>query len=174
MKKVVLMLVAVLVCTTMSAQLVTGTTYTKAKKEKSSALWLDMGVGSMKDVDGIGVDLGLRWNTQIMDYLSWDVFKIKAQANTDFISESLTAQALTGLRAQTPVLFGNATAFAALGLGYGYCFDVEAGGLDWDLSVGINITPRIMLGVGYNDQAIKIDGYTGHFKYTSFRVGFNF
>lgn len=169
MKKVLFALMAIFFCTTMSAQLVTGTTYTKAKKHH--ALWLDLGVGKMTDLDGVGVDLGLRWNARLYsDYLSWDVFKIKAEASTDAFSETLTAQALTGLRGTTPVLFGNASLFAAFAVGYGYCFDIEEGGFDWDVSAGINVTPRIMLGVGYNDQNIS----GGHLKYTSFRVGFNF
>lgn len=175
MKKTVLMLLAIFFCTTMSAQLVTGTTYTKAKK-KASALWLDLGVGKMKDIDGAGIDLGLRWNRNIyQNYLSWDIIKVKAETSTKYFSELITAQALTGLRGTSPVLFGNSSLFAAFGIGYGYCFgDASAGGLDWDVSVGINITPRIMVGVGYNDQSLSFDEGTGHMKYTSLRIGFNF
>lgn len=175
MKKLFLLVILVFICSSSYAQLVTSTRVTVQKKP--SALWLDFGAGGFSgDVadTGLGVDLGLRWNKPFTDNVSWDIFKIKAEADTKNFNETILAQALTGIRGTTPVLFGNSTLFGAAGLGYGYIFDPQKGGFCWDASIGINVTPRFLVGIGYNSQGVSEDGETYHMNYTSLRLGVNF
>lgn len=175
MKKLFLLVVMALLCTSSFAQLVTSSSVTVEKKR--SALWLDFGAGAFSgdyEDGGLGVDLGLRWNKSFTENIGWDIFKIKAQADTKHFSETVLLQAMTGLRGTTPVLFGNSSIYGSAGLGYGYVFDAEEGGLCWEVSAGVNVTPRFLVGVAYNSQGISFDGATAHLNYVSLRLGFNF
>ena len=176
MKKFFLLAVFTLMCMGSYAQLVTSNRVTVEKK-KASALWLDFGIGAFSgDVadTGLGVDLGLRWNKSFTENIGWDIIKVKAQSDTKNFSELMTVQAMTGVRGTTPVLFGNSTVFGAAGLGYGYMTDVEEGGFCWEVSAGVNLTPRFLVGVAYNSQGVSVEGFTFHVNYVSLRLGVNF
>jgi len=174
MKKIFFLFVLAFICSSSYAQLVTSSRVSVEKKP--SAIWLDLGVGGFSgDVSntGLGVDLGLRWNKPFSDNISWDIIKVKAETDTKNFTDLLMAQATTGIRGTTPNLFGNSSIFGAASVGYGYLFDPEEGGVCWEISAGINITPRFLIGVAYNNQAVNIDDYSMHVNYISLRLGIN-
>lgn len=171
MKKFLFLAICAMVSMTVSAQLVTSSRV--SVEEKPSNIWLDFGVGAYTgDVSdtGLGVDLGLRWNKMFTESIGWDIFKIKAQTDISNFTELLALQATTGARYVSPVLFGNSSAFGAVGLGYGYFTDIEDGGFVWEVSAGINVSPRFLVGVSYNSSSVG-DATLG---YVSLRLGYNF
>lgn len=173
MKKLFLTIVCALVCIGASAQLLTSTSVAVKKQKSATSVWFDFGpgfyTGDVADTS-LGIDLGLRVNHAFTDAISWDIIKIKAQSDVNNISEMLALQALTGVRYTSPVLFGNSSLYGAVGLGYSYFVDTEDGGFDWDVSVGINLSPRFSVGIGYNSCAVN-DATVG---YASVRLGLRF
>jgi len=170
MKKIFLLAILVFICMSSYAQLITSTRVVVQKKP-SNTFWLDFGAGCLSEQyeSGLGVDLGLRWNKHFTDNVSWDIFKINAEAE---VKEKLLIQVLTGIRGTTPVLFENSTLFGAVGFGCGYITDIEDGGFCGDMSVGINITPKFLVGIGYNFQRVGQSNVT--YNYISLKLGVKF
>ena len=84
------------------------------------------------------------------EYVGWDILKIAARSNTEDIGKSLSAEAMTGVRGESPVLFGNARAYAHVDLGYLYAFDPSKGAFAWEVGAGLKLTPRFNVGIVYN------------------------
>lgn len=179
MKKFFLLAVCAMMSVIASAQLITSSRV--SVEDKPSNMWLDFGVGTYTgDVEdaGLGLDLGLRWTKMFGSSIGWDIFKINAQTGTSHFTEMLDLQLKTGARYVSPVLFGNSTVFGAVGLGYGYFIDIEEGGFVWEISAGVNLTPRFLVGISYNSHSYSY--YSGYDDesltagYLSLRLGYNF
>ena len=195
MKNLVLLIVAVIICFTVDAQLVSSRIFTVEKKESNSGMILELGLGSLggsvsddndnsTDIkgDGVSVDFALGYRKVFTSYIAWDIFKLRAFAQISNLGETVTPQLLTAVRGTSPVLFANAKAYASAGLGYGYTIDAEAGGLCYELQAGIDITPNIYMGLVYSAQKFgKEEYYSGDYynlnynvTFTGLRVGFKF
>lgn len=180
MKKVVFLLVAAFISTTISAQLVTSTTVVKEKKAKSdSGMFMELGLGTYGsdwDNDGVALDLGIGYRKSFSEYIAWDIFKVKAMSELSNFSESLAIQGLTAIRGTSPVLFGNVTSFGSFGLGYGYMPHeyIEAGGFVYEIQAGLNVTPSISISLAYTNQKIKEDDWSANVSFIGAKVGFRF
>lgn len=128
---------------------------------------IELGVGGAGD---LCVDLGLRWQMNLHEYVAWDVITVRAMADVenDF-GDSITPEILSGLRLISPELFGM-TAYANARFGYAHNFDLEDGSFTYELGVGINVTRHIYVGYAYNH--FKIDDEKVN--YNAFRLGFLF
>lgn len=173
MKKFLFLAVMLIMTGTASAQLLTSTTYTKAQTERKNHFAIDLGIGGLVgDVEdgGLGIELGFRDTYMFTPNVGWDIIKISAHTGTSHFTELLNLQAKTGIRGVSPVLFGEATAYANFAGGYGYLTDYEEGGFAWELGAGLNVTPHISIGAVYNST--KING--ANYGYVGCRVGFTF
>ena len=151
MKKLFLMAIVAMFAMSASAQLLTSSR--TARTGGSHNTWVDLGVGGFTgDVDGtgVGLDLGIRWNKMFHEYVGWDIVKIAAIADTKNFSETISAKAVTGIRGESPVLFGNAKAYANFAAGYQYGFDAEDGCFTWEVGAGLKLTPRFNIGIAYD------------------------
>ena len=162
MKKLFLMAIVAMMTVSASAQLLTSSR--TARTGGNHNVWLDFGVGSYTgdyEDGGLALDLGVRWNKMFNEYVGWDFIKIAAQADTKNIEESICAKALTGIRGESPILFGNAKAYANFAAGYIYNIDQSEGCFTWEIGAGLKLTPRFNIGIAY-------DSYSKN----SFNVGF--
>lgn len=165
MKKLFLFLLIVLGCTMAKAQdwSFGGDSY----ETKRNNFGIELGVGGTGDVT---VDLGIKWQTNLHEYFAWDVLTVKALADVENnFSESITGEALTGIRLISPE-FAGLTAYVNGRAGYAFNFDASEGGFAFEVGAGVNITRNIYLGYAYNH--FKIDG--AKTKYNAFRIGFLF
>lgn len=152
MKKLFLVAIVAMFAMSASAQLLTSSR--TARTSGSHNVWVDLGVGAYTgDVNdtGLGLDLGVRWNKMFTEYIGWDIVKVAAQADTNHFKETLSVKALTGIRGESPVLFGNARAYANLAGGVISGTDSNAD-IDfvWEIGAGLKLTPRFNVGVAYN------------------------
>lgn len=173
MKKLIISLACALVgFLGASAQMLIG------KPQPSTSLWVDFGtgfhIGSADYVDwgwnGVGFDLGLRLNQAIKNGFSWDV-KAKAQTDSDYFTEMLSLQGLTGCRYTSPAVLGRSSVYGAVALGYAYFPDTQDGGFDVDASAGVCFSKHFSLGVCYN---YIVNVLNGHLGYASLRFGVRF
>jgi hypothetical protein len=195
MKKLLILMAAVLISSTASAQLISSKIVTKQEKKSNSGMILELGIGSVggsasddngNSVDiegnGVSVDVGLGYRKVFSPYVAWDIFKLRAFAEVENLGETVTPQLLTALRGTSPVLFGNVRIYSSIGLGYGYVLDVEAGGLCVEFQAGVDLTPHVYLGLVYSSQKFsqEIEGYNNdydvnyNFTFTGLRLGFKF
>lgn len=191
MKNLVLLMVAVMICSTVDAQLISSKIVTKEKKEMSgSGMIMELGLGSLggsvsddngnsADIkgDGVSIDFGLGYRKVFTPYIAWDIFKLRAFAQISDFGETITPQLLTSIRGTSPILFANAKAYAGFGLGYGYVVDAEAGGLCYEFQAGLDITPSIYFGLVYSAQKFSMEDYYDlnyNCTFTGLRVGFKF
>ena len=176
MKKYFLMLVAVVMCATASAQLVTSRTLSTQKKAPSnSGMFLEVGVGKMGsdwEGDGVSMDLGLGYRWGFSQYAAWDILKVKAMAELGNFSESITPQFMTGIRGTSPELFAGMTAFASFSLGYGREIDIEDGGFAYEIQAGLNLTKKFNVGFVYDSQ--KLSDWEANMSFTGLRLGVRF
>lgn len=178
MKKVLLLVLVAFISTAMSAQLVTSTTVIKGKKSSTnSGMFMEVGIGTLGsdwEGDGIALDLGLGYRKGFNENFAWDVLKVKAIAELANFGESLTPQVMTGIRATSPALIGDMTAFGSFSLGYGYNVDVEEGGFAYEIQAGLNITSKLYAGIVYDNQSISFDGGNANVSFTGLRLGLRF
>lgn len=173
MKKILFLAVMLLMAGTATAQLLTSTTYTKAQSERKNFFGIELGIGGLTgDVKdgGLAVELGFRDTYMFTPNVGWDIIKISGRTGTKHFSELLIAQAMTGVRGVSPVVFGESTIYANFGGGYGHSFEYEKGGFAWELGAGLNVTPHFSVGAVYNSTNIS----GGNYGYVGGRVGFTF
>ncbi|MBP3766792.1 MAG: hypothetical protein J6I31_00735 [Prevotella sp.] len=151
MKKLFLVAILAVLTSSVYAQLLTSTRVSRS--ERAHNVWVDLGAGAYTgdyENGGLGLNLGLRWNKMFNQYVGWDIIKVAAQADTKDFGSSISAEALTGIRGASPVLFGNSTAYANFAGGYLYNFDSKEGAFVWEIGAGLNVTPRFSVGVAYD------------------------
>ena len=185
------MIVAVMICATADAQLISSRIVTKEKEKKESGMILELGVGALGGSvsangysaniksDGISMDLGLGYRKVFTPYVAWDILKLRAFGQINDLGSTITSQLLTAVRGTSPVLFANAKVYASAGLGYGYVFDLSTGGLCYEIQAGLDITPSIYLGLVYSAQKFKQDSGNNfdinyNLTFTGLRVGYKF
>lgn len=154
------------VATTIHAQ---SWSFDESSDSKKNWFGIDLGVGSMKDYEGTGVDLGIRYQHNYGQYVAWNIFNLKAMANTKDFGATVTPQLMTGLKGISPSFFKEMTGFVGFKGGYGYNIDGEDGGFCYEIELGVNLTRNIFIGYAYNNQKIG----EGNVKYSAFRIGFN-
>lgn len=130
---------------------------------------VDLGVGGMKDLDGTGIDFGLRYLHEYTKNIAWDAVSLKAVANTEDFGATITPQLMTGIRLTSPGLLKDMAVFGGFKAGYGYNVDGEEGGFCYEVEAGLKINRHLFVGYAYNNQ--KLGG--GNVKYSAFRIGFN-
>jgi hypothetical protein len=176
MKRVLFLMMAVVISTAMSAQLVTSTTVTREKKQKSdSGMFMEVALGTYGsdwESEGLSIDLGLGYRKNFSPYFAWDILKIKAMSELKNFSDGMMVQGLTAVRGTSPVLFGNVTSFASFGGGYGYATSPEAGGFVYEIQAGLNLTPAISLALAYTDQ--NVSDYNVNVSFIGAKLGFRF
>lgn len=170
MKKVFMVAIMAVISLSASAQLITSNR--AVRNSRSHNFWLDLGVGGYTNSGAKGADLNLGFHVNKMytDYVGWDIIKVGARANTDDIGKSISAEVLTGVRGESPVLFGNAKAYAHFNLGYLYSFDPSEGAFTWQVGAGLKLTPRFNVGVIYNSY--KFSGASKATSIIGARLGF--
>lgn len=169
MKKLFFVAVMALVTLSASAQLITSNR--TIRNSRPHFTWIELGAGTYTNdgAEGADLNLGIRFNKMFSDYVGWDIIKIGARSNTEELGDCLCAEALTGIRGESPVLFSNAKAYGNFGIGYLYGFDAEKGGLAWEIGAGLKLTPRFLFGIVYNSYKIGDADATG---VIGLRVGF--
>lgn len=152
---------------------------------KKNCFGLDFGGGSVANGGGGTVDLGFRYLHNFSQYIGWDVFKIKAIAPTNNI-DYIWAQAMSGIRVNSPRFAANMSAYSAFKAGYGYMPENEIGGFCCELEVGVNLTRKVFAGFAYSYQGgsgevditvgkkTTVMPYDIKMHYYAFRLGFNF
>ena len=130
---------------------------------------IDLGAGGMKDMDGTGIDFGVRYTHEYTKNIAWNAVNVKAIANTKNFKETVTPQLMTGIRLTSPELFKGLAAVGGFKAGYGYNIDGKEGGFCFEVEAGLKLTRHIHVGYAYNNQ--RLDG--GNIKYSAFRIGFN-
>lgn len=140
-------------------------------KSDSKQNWfgIDLGVGSMKDINGTGIDFGLRYLRSYSSYIAWNVINVKAIANTEDFEKTITPQVMTGIKLTSPKVLKDISIFGGFKGGYGYNIDSDKGGFCYEIEAGLNLTRNIFIGYAYNNQKIS----EGNIKYSAFRIGFN-
>lgn len=156
MKKIFLVAVLALFTSSAFAQLLTSSRV--ARSERAHNVWIDLGVGTYTSSGASGTDLnlGIRVNKMFHEYVGWDIIKVGAHANTKDFGKTISVEALTGIRGESPVLFANAKAYANFALGYIHTIDPNKGAFEWEIGAGLKITPRINVGVAFDSS--KRDG----------------
>lgn len=157
MKKIMALLAIVLLGTTsMMAQ---------ERIKNETKFGAELGIGSE-------LELGLRGELQLNDYLSWDILHAKYardwQKNWSFNELSLT----TGVRAYSPEFGPDLKAFGALDLGYGLMFKGGSGSTSCfalDFTLGIQINEHWYAGYGFGMMS-----HDGAHKDHLLRVGYCF
>lgn len=155
MKKLFVTTFMFLMFATMQAQIVQSRSsgYTKYNHPTKNYIAVDLGAGSMtgdhEDTE-FGLDLGVRWTMMLNDNLGWDVLKLSAQSDTGNFDRYFSVQLKTGVRGVTPVVLGNCSIYGNFALGYGYYTNCKKGDLAYEFGAGVNITPKVSLGVAYN------------------------
>lgn len=141
------------------------------KKSDSKQDWfgIDLGIGGMKNLNGTGVDFGLRYLHTYTPYIAWNAINVKAIANTEDFVKTITPQVMTGIKLSSPSFFKDIYVFGGFKGGYGYNIDGREGGFCYEIEAGINLTRNIFVGYAYNNQKIA----DGNLKYSAFRIGFN-
>jgi len=124
----------------------------KEKSPKTNFFCVDLGTGiftgDWEDGD-VGIDLGFRWTKMFIEYVGWDI--IKANAMTDAGNwDTLNVQFKTGVRGQSPVLFGNARAYANFCAGYALMTYEADSGFTWEVGAGLNLNQHFSVGIAYN------------------------
>lgn len=146
----------------------------------ATALWLGAAAAQAQKPDGLSfaaeagvgteAEVGLRAEYKLEKWLSWDVLHAKyAYDYGDYAVHEITLT--TGLRAFTPTFGPKLRGFAALDLGYGRMFK-DGDGLNafaLDLTVGVQVTPKLYLGYGFGLLA-KDGSHKDHL----LRIGYNF
>lgn len=125
----------------------------KENKVHPHNIWLDFGAGVFSgdwEDTGVGIDLGVRWTVMFTDYVGWDVIKGNAMTDTKNFGEALNVQFKTGIRGQSPVLFGDSRIYANVDAGYALLTEEAESAFTWEIGVGINVTPRFAVGISYN------------------------
>lgn len=163
MKKLFMAALLALVTLSASAQLITSNRTVRGTRAHNT--WLDFGAGTYTNEGAKGTDLNLalRFNKMYSEYVGWDILKIGVRSNTEDLGKSVCAEALTGIRGESPVLFNNAKAYANFAMGYLYHFDAEDGGLAWEIGAGLKLTPRFNIGITYDSYKIGDFDATGVF-----------
>lgn len=163
MKKLFFVAVMALISLSASAQLITSNRTIRGARAHN--VWIDLGAGTYTNEGAKGTDLnlGIRFNKMFSEYVGWDIIKIGARSNTEDLGEYICAEALTGIRGESPVLFSNARAYGNFGIGYLYGFDAEKGGLAWEVGAGLKLTRRFNVGIVYNSYKIGDGDATGIF-----------
>lgn len=141
---------------------------------KRHCFGVELGFGGAGD---LCADLGLRWQWNLNEYLAWDVITVKAIADveSDF-GDSITPEALSGLRLISPDFFGM-TAYINARCGYAHNFSWEDGCFTFEVGAGFNITRHIYVGYAYNRLKFDDNEYgfeTEATNYHAFRLGFLF
>ena len=170
MKKIFFVVLMAVFAVSANAQLVTSN---RTIHSDAHNFWVDLGLGAYTGDyknGGLGMDLGFRWNKMFHEYVGWDIIKVAAQADTKHFKESITLKAMTGVRFESPVLFGNSKAYANFAGGYGYTFDPKKGAFTWEIGAGLKVTPRFNVGVAY-DAWSKNSFTTG---FINLKVGYAF
>ena len=169
MKKLLLVaLLAVFTSSSGFAQLIGSSRYVTSR---SHNVWVDFGLGAYTGDyknGGLGLDLGFRWNKMFHEYVGWDIIKVAAQADTKHFKESISLKAMTGIRFESPVLFGDSKAYANFAGGYGHMFDMKKGAFTWEVGAGLKVTPRFNVGVAYD--AWSKEGF--NIGYINLKVGY--
>jgi len=163
MKKFIMVALMAVIAVSASAQLITSNRTVRGARAHNT--WIDFGVGTYTNEGAKGTDLNLaiRFNKMFTEYVGWDIIKIGARSNTDDLGKCICAEALTGIRGESPVLFSNAKAYGNFGIGYLYGFDAEKGGFAWEIGAGLKLTPRFNIGIAYDSYKIGDGDATGIF-----------
>lgn len=135
-------------------------------ESKRNNFGLELGVGGTGE---FSVDLGLRWQMNLHEFLSWDVLTVKGQVAPKYFSESILAKMTTGVHLNSPQVMG-ISAYLLSRFGYGYWFDGETGGFTYEIGAGLNVTRNIYVGYTFDNQKIDED----KIKFNGFRLGFLF
>jgi hypothetical protein len=169
MKKLFLVaLLAVFTSSSVSAQLIGSSRFVTSR---SHNVWVDFGLGAYTGDyknGGLGMDLGFRWNKMFHENVGWDIIKVAAQADTKHFKESISLKAMTGIRFESPVLFGQSKAYANFAGGYGHMFDMKKGAFTWEVGAGLKVSPRFNVGVAYDSWSK--DGF--NIGYINLKVGY--
>lgn len=152
MKKLFFVVVMALMASSVSAQLITSN---RTISRRSHNVWLDLGVGGYTGDNAKGTDLnlGIRVNKMFHEYVGWDIIKAGARANTEDFGKTICAEALTGIRGESPELFSSAKAYANFAGGYIYNFDASEGAFEWEIGAGLKFASRYIVGVAYNSYS---------------------
>lgn len=119
-----------------------------SKNEKQSHnIWVEAGIGVLKDGDVTTGYLGARYTKMFSEYIGYDFVKIGVST---YDVESLSLEALTGLRGETPAFSGNIKGYANLGVGCCYFTDSEEASLKIELGTGLKLSSRFSVGVVYS------------------------
>ena len=155
MKKMFMMALMAAMTLTASAQLITSNRTVRG--DRAHNVWIDLGagIGTESGAKGANFDLDIRFNKMFHENVGWDILKIGASTNTEDFGKSIWLKALTGIRGESPVLFGNAKAYANFAGGYGYHIDAEKGGFTWEVGAGLKLTPRFNIGIAYESITIN-------------------
>lgn len=155
MKKIMLVAMMAVMTLTASAQLITSNRTVRG--ERAHNLWLDFGggFGTEDGAKGADLNLGLRFNKMFHENVGWDILRVSARTNTEDIDGAICAEALTGVRGESPVLFGNSKAYVNVAVGFIYNFDVSKEGFAYEIGAGLKLTRRFNIGIAYNGYKIS-------------------
>lgn len=154
-----------------------------------SGIFLNPTVGLLTgDLDeDLGVDLTLGYRFHIVNGFSWDIAKIGFSTGVSDAQGRLTMRFLSGLRYNSPAMFGGKSLYADCAFGYSFLTDeTDFGGFAYEVGAGINLSRKVSLGIvweGNNPRYSWVENYVdNYYEYTikanygtiGFRLGLNF
>lgn len=153
-KNVYLSLVLLFYCLYSNSQMISNTNYSADNINKKNQFGVEIGGGG---TGSFTIDLGVHYIHNYTPYFAWDVIAIKASAIPDNFSKSLFPSALTGVRLTSPQSPFGLTGYLTGRIGYDYNFELDGGGLCFELGAGVNITKNIYIGYSYTHLKSSYD-----------------
>jgi hypothetical protein len=127
----------------------------------------DWGIGKMKGGEGMTTDFGIHYTHNYNKYAGWNIFDVRAQffraedADGKVATSIGAIQGMMGFRMTIPVLSNDAQVllapFFAFKIGYGYMPDLSAGGLCYELEIGIEAFSSVYMDFVVNHQGGSYD-----------------
>ena len=101
------------------------------------------------------LDVSLRRTYKFIEYVGWDIVKIKLNVNMkDIDPERMYPQIMTGVRGYSPKFKDDMRGYLAMASGVGFGLN-ESVGIAWEMDFGVYLNHTTSVGIGYNLQQAK-------------------
>lgn len=150
-----------------------------------SGIFLNPTIGLLTgDLDkDLGIDLTVGYRFHIVNGFNWDIAKIGISTGVSDAQGNLTLRFLSGLRYNSPAMFGGKSLYADCAFGYSFMTEEpDLGGFAYEVGAGINLSRKVSLGIVWEGNNPRYSWADNYYEYTlkanygtvGFRLGLNF